>query len=89
MPLDASAAPTNSGRPAGSPAALAEQMQSAIQDASPGTEVGIEVVDATTGAVIADLNADQQFYTASVVKPETGSWAAAFEYFRNMFQFRR
>ncbi|MFJ9363490.1 hypothetical protein ACIRRA_03590 [Nocardia sp. NPDC101769] len=43
-------------------------MQSAIQDASPGTEVGIEVVDTTTGAVIADLNADQQFYTASVVK---------------------
>ncbi|MGW4352975.1 hypothetical protein ACWELJ_12905 [Nocardia sp. NPDC004582] len=48
--------------------AIAQQMQTAIQTASPGTTVGIDVVDTTTGAAIASLNADQQFYTASVVK---------------------
>lgn len=48
--------------------AIAQQMQTAIQAASPGTTVGIDVVDTTTGAAIASLNADQQFYTASVVK---------------------
>ncbi|WP_162958826.1 serine hydrolase [Nocardia yunnanensis] len=48
--------------------AIAQQMQAAIQAASPGTSVGIDVVDTTTGTPIASLNADQQFYTASVVK---------------------
>ncbi|WP_051178868.1 serine hydrolase [Nocardia concava] len=48
--------------------AIAQQMQAAIQAASPGTTVGIDVVDTTTGAPVASLNADQQFYTASVVK---------------------
>ncbi|WP_433565907.1 hypothetical protein ACQP1O_12135 [Nocardia sp. CA-151230] len=48
--------------------AIAQQMQTAIQAASPGTSVGIDVVDTTTGAAIASLNADEQFYTASVVK---------------------
>lgn len=43
-------------------------MQAAIQAASPGTQVGIDVVDTTTGATVADLNSGQQFYTASVVK---------------------
>lgn len=48
--------------------AIAQQMQTAVQAASPGTTVGIDVVDTTTGTAIASLNADQQFYTASVVK---------------------
>lgn len=48
--------------------AIAQQMQSAIQNASPGTTVGIDVVDTYTGATLASLNAGQQFYTASVVK---------------------
>ncbi|GAB2551932.1 serine hydrolase [Nocardia heshunensis] len=48
--------------------AIAQQMQAAIQAASPGTSVGIDVVDTTTGSPVASLNADQQFYTASVVK---------------------
>ncbi|MEC3914654.1 hypothetical protein [Nocardia sp. CDC160] len=48
--------------------AIAQQMQAAIQAASPGTSVGIDVVDTTTGTPVASLNADQQFYTASVVK---------------------
>ncbi|WP_327145035.1 hypothetical protein [Nocardia sp. NBC_01327] len=56
------------GLPGPSPQAIALQVQSAIQAASPGTTVGIDVVDTQTGAVLADLNADQQFYTASVVK---------------------
>ncbi|MQY17508.1 serine hydrolase [Nocardia macrotermitis] len=54
--------------PQQSPAALAQQMQAAITAASPGTQVGIDVVDTTTGATVADLNTGQQFYTASVVK---------------------
>ncbi|ATL70015.1 hypothetical protein CRH09_31360 [Nocardia terpenica] len=47
---------------------LAQQMVSAIDAASPGTRVGIDVVDTNTGAVLASVDADQQFYTASVVK---------------------
>ncbi|MFG1796497.1 serine hydrolase [Nocardia sp. NPDC049149] len=54
--------------PTMTPAVLAQQMQAAIQGISPGTEVGIEVADLDTGAVLAGLNADRQFYTASVVK---------------------
>ncbi|MEC3916287.1 hypothetical protein [Nocardia sp. CDC160] len=67
-PLDASAAPTNPLRPVIAPAELAQQMRSAIQAASPGTRVGIDVIDNTTDATLADLDSDQQFYTASVVK---------------------
>ncbi|WP_051193181.1 hypothetical protein [Nocardia jiangxiensis] len=51
-----------------SPEALAQKMQAAIQSASPGTQVGIDVVDTTSGATVADLDSGQQFYTASVVK---------------------
>ncbi|MFE3191293.1 hypothetical protein ACFXHA_19945 [Nocardia sp. NPDC059240] len=71
-PLAASAAPASPAWPAVPatlpPAELARQMQSAIQDASPGTEVGIDVIDTGTGSVVAALGADQSFYTASVVK---------------------
>ncbi|MFJ9365708.1 hypothetical protein ACIRRA_15000 [Nocardia sp. NPDC101769] len=67
-PLDASAAPVSPARPALPPTELAERMRSAIQDASPGTEVGIDVIDTATGATLAELDTDQQFYTASVVK---------------------
>ncbi|WP_433659162.1 serine hydrolase [Nocardia sp. CA-128927] len=49
-------------------AVLAQQMQAAIQSVSPGTEVGIDVVDLSSGTVLVGLNLDQQFYTASVVK---------------------
>lgn len=48
--------------------AIAQRMQAAIQAASPGTTVGIDVVDTTTGTAVASLNAGEQFYTASVVK---------------------
>ncbi|MCX4097018.1 serine hydrolase [Nocardia sp. alder85J] len=48
--------------------AVAGQMQSAIDLAAPGSQVGIEVVDTSTGAELASLDPDQQFYTASVVK---------------------
>jgi|GEM_PF-1771331 len=51
-----------------SPQALAQQMQSAIVAASPGSTVGIDVVDTGSGATVAELNGGQQFYTASVVK---------------------
>ncbi|MGW5515309.1 hypothetical protein [Nocardia africana] len=51
-----------------SPNQLAQQMQNAILTAEPGSRVGIEVVDTTTGATLVGLNTDQQFYTASVVK---------------------
>lgn len=47
---------------------LAQQMQAAIQTVSPGTEVGIDVVDISSGTTFAGLNLDQRFYTASVVK---------------------
>jgi hypothetical protein len=50
------------------PALLAQQMQAAILTAVPGTQVGIDVVDTTTGRELAELNPEQQFYTASVVK---------------------
>ncbi|GAB2522982.1 serine hydrolase [Nocardia heshunensis] len=68
IPVDASAAPVNPVWSTVPPAELARQMQAAIQDASPGTEVGIDVIDTGTGAVVAALAADRQFYTASVVK---------------------
>ncbi|WP_405160889.1 hypothetical protein OG203_31560 [Nocardia sp. NBC_01499] len=51
-----------------SSAALAQRMQSAIQAVSPGTQVGIDVADISSGAVLVGQNLDQQFYTASVVK---------------------
>ncbi|MFC9432616.1 serine hydrolase [Nocardia sp. NPDC057030] len=55
-------------RAAGSPTLLAQRMQAAIQAVSPGTQVGIDVVDLDSGTTLAGLNSDQQFYTASVVK---------------------
>ncbi|MGV9679347.1 serine hydrolase [Nocardia sp. NPDC003482] len=48
--------------------ALVQQIRSAIETASPGTVSGIDVVDTETGAELAALDADRQFYTASVVK---------------------
>ncbi|MCC3315215.1 hypothetical protein [Nocardia africana] len=51
-----------------SPNSPAQRMQNAILTAEPGSRVGIEVVDTTTGAILVGLNTDQQFYTASVVK---------------------
>ncbi|KAA8887995.1 hypothetical protein F3087_13005 [Nocardia colli] len=55
-------------RTAGPSTELAQQMQAAIQAVSPGTEVGIDVVDLDSGTTLVGLNPDQQFYTASVVK---------------------
>lgn len=52
----------------GSSTVLAQQMQAAIQAVSPGTEVGIDVVDLDSGTTLVGLNPDQRFYTASVVK---------------------
>ncbi|MFI6040344.1 hypothetical protein ACIA8C_01850 [Nocardia sp. NPDC051321] len=43
-------------------------MQTAIQAVSPGTEVGIDVIDISSGTTLVGLNLDQPFYTASVVK---------------------
>ncbi len=51
-----------------SPEAMGQKMQAAITSASPGTRVGIDVLDTATGATIADRDSAQQFYTASVVK---------------------
>ncbi|MGW4245999.1 hypothetical protein, partial [Nocardia sp. NPDC004722] len=67
-PCEASAAPVSLTWPAVPPEEVARQMQSAIEDVSPGTEVGIDVVDTGTGGVVATLAPDKQFYTASVVK---------------------
>ncbi|MEU7140394.1 serine hydrolase [Nocardia sp. NPDC046473] len=53
---------------AASSTALAQQMLAAIQAVSPGSQVGIDVVDMSSGTVLVGLNLDQQFYTASVVK---------------------
>ncbi|MFI1918491.1 hypothetical protein [Nocardia sp. NPDC020380] len=47
---------------------LAQAMQAAVQAASPGTQVGIDVTDTATGTQLVGLNTGQQFYTASVVK---------------------
>ncbi|RJO70948.1 hypothetical protein D5S18_27630 [Nocardia panacis] len=47
---------------------VAEQMQSAIRAASPDSRVGIDVVDLDSGAVLAGLDVDHPFFTASVVK---------------------
>jgi hypothetical protein len=49
-------------------AALAEAVSNAVNDAVPGTEIGLVVYDHLTEAVLTSVRADQQFYTASVVK---------------------
>lgn len=54
--------------PVVSASAVAQQVQTAVQNVEPGSQVGVDVVDNTTGQTIASLNANQQFYTASVVK---------------------
>ncbi|WP_330178938.1 hypothetical protein OHB26_20750 [Nocardia sp. NBC_01503] len=51
-----------------SPNALAQRMQSAVQSVEPRAETGIEVVDTESGALLAAVNDDKRFYTASVVK---------------------
>ncbi|MEV6068987.1 hypothetical protein AB0L82_20760 [Nocardia sp. NPDC052001] len=50
------------------PVALAQRMQEAVQAVSARAETGIEVVDTETGALLAGVNDDKLFYTASVVK---------------------
>ncbi|RMI35214.1 hypothetical protein EBN03_02670 [Nocardia stercoris] len=59
-------APATSAQPA--PTGIAQQMADAVNAVSPGSDIGIEVVDTQTGTVLAALNTDKQFYTASVVK---------------------
>jgi hypothetical protein len=49
-------------------AALAGAVSTAVNDAVPGTEIGLVVYDRLTEAVLTSAHADQQFYTASVVK---------------------
>ncbi|GAB2535074.1 hypothetical protein GCM10027167_45060 [Nocardia heshunensis] len=58
----------SSGLSAAAAAQLAQTMQAAVQSVSPGSQVGIDVTDTTTGATLVGLNTGQQFYTASVVK---------------------
>lgn len=48
--------------------ALGAAVTAAVRDVVPGTEVGLAVHDRVTGSGVADVNADRQFYTASVVK---------------------
>lgn len=50
------------------PNVLAERMLTAMQSVTPRAEAGIEVVDLDTGLVLAELDQDRPFYTASVVK---------------------
>ncbi|WP_218025284.1 hypothetical protein [Nocardia jejuensis] len=59
------AAPTSAQASA---TALGRRIEAAIEALSPGTTVGIDVVDTRTGSTLAGLDTDQQFYTASVVK---------------------
>lgn len=49
-------------------AALAEAVTTAVNDAVPGTQIGLAVYDQLTEETLTSVNADQQFYTASVVK---------------------
>lgn len=51
-----------------SPNALAQRMRAAVQSVEPRAETGIEVVDIESGALVAAVNDDKRFYTASVVK---------------------
>ncbi|MVU82209.1 hypothetical protein GPX89_33850 [Nocardia sp. ET3-3] len=67
-PAPTPVAATQPSAPTPSAAQLAEQMQAAVEASSPGTQVGIDITDTTTGAVLVGLNTGQQFYTASVVK---------------------
>lgn len=47
---------------------LAQQMQAAMRKTVAGSRAGIHIVNTTTGEILADINANEQFYTASVVK---------------------
>jgi hypothetical protein len=47
---------------------LAQQMLSALDKVVAGSRAGIHVVNTATGEVLADRNANEQFYTASLVK---------------------
>lgn len=49
-------------------AALAEAVSRAVNEVVPGTEVGLAVHDQLTGKMLTSVHADEQFYTASVVK---------------------
>ncbi|MEU3274123.1 serine hydrolase [Saccharomonospora sp. NPDC006951] len=49
-------------------AALAHRVAAAVTDVVPGTRVGLAVHDRLTGTTVTSMNADEQFYTASVVK---------------------
>lgn len=48
--------------------ALAEAVSTAVSKHAPGSEVGLAVYDRLAESMVAELNADEQFYTASVVK---------------------
>lgn len=48
--------------------ALGTDVTTAVRDVVPGTDVGLAAHDRVTGSSVADVNADRQFYTASVVK---------------------
>ena len=50
------------------PSAVAQQVQQAVQAVVPGASVGLLVVDTSTATTVTSLNANQQFYSASVVK---------------------
>ncbi|MEU6646797.1 hypothetical protein ABZ863_30230 [Saccharomonospora sp. NPDC046836] len=49
-------------------AALANAVSTAVNRVVPGTQIGLAVYDRISGSMLASLNDDQQFYTASVVK---------------------
>lgn len=48
--------------------AIAGSVERAVHSVSPGTDVGLAVYDRLSGTYVARVNADQGFYTASVVK---------------------
>ncbi|EHR51933.1 hypothetical protein SacmaDRAFT_3720 [Saccharomonospora marina XMU15] len=49
-------------------AALADSVSTAVSGHAPGSKVGLAVYDRLAESVVAEINADEQFYTASVVK---------------------
>ncbi|NIJ11258.1 hypothetical protein FHU38_001602 [Saccharomonospora amisosensis] len=49
-------------------AALAESVSTAVSRHAPGSKVGLAVYDRLAQSIVAEVNADEQFYTASVAK---------------------
>ncbi|WP_326836245.1 hypothetical protein VSH64_15215 [Amycolatopsis rhabdoformis] len=60
--------PTTPATPLPDPAAVADDVADAVDAASKGTKVGLEVYDTKTGKTLALTDAETPFYTASVVK---------------------